>query len=146
VLTATTRTIRPAAPADRDALAALYRRCRRLAEWLPAAERAKADFDRDTKGEEIFVAIGEEGTLDGFIAVCGPECFVHHLYVRPEARRQGVANALLESLEGRFTFPWRLKCVRVNVAALEFYGNRGWKEIAAGMGVQGEYAMLELRR
>ena len=144
--TTTTRVIRAALPSDRDALAALYRRCRRLAEWLPASERARANFDRDTKGEDIFVAIGEEGTLDGFVSVCGPECFVHHLYVRPEARRQGVANALLESLAGRFAFPWRLKCVRVNAAALEFYGRRGWKEIASGMGIQGEYAMLELRK
>jgi GNAT superfamily N-acetyltransferase len=142
----TTRDIRPALPSDREALAALYRRCRRLAEWLPGPERARANLDRDTKGEEIFVAIGEGGTLDGFVSVCGPDCFIHHLYVRPEARRQGVANALLASLAGRFTFPWRLKCVRANVAALEFYGRRGWKEVAAGIGIQGEYAMLELRR
>jgi GNAT superfamily N-acetyltransferase len=139
------RAVRPATPADRESLESLYARCRRLAEWLPPTERAKADFDRDTRGEDIFVAIGADGALDGFVAIWAPECFVHHLYVRAEARRQGVASALLDSLVGRFPFPWRLKCVRVNSVALDFYAKRGWRRVGEGKGIQGEYAMLELR-
>jgi GNAT superfamily N-acetyltransferase len=138
--------VRPALPADREALSALYRRCRMLAEWLPAPERARSDFDRDTNGETIFVAVGEGGVLDGFVALWEPDSFIHHLYVRPEARRQGVASALLDALAEHFPFPWRLKCVRLNTVALDFYAKRGWKEVGAGKGVQGLYAVLELRR
>jgi GNAT superfamily N-acetyltransferase len=117
-----------------------------LAEWLPAPERARGDFDRDTNGETIFVAVGEGGVLEGFAALWEPDSFIHHLYVRPEARRQGVASALLDALAGHFPFPWRLKCVRLNTVALDFYSRRGWKEVGSGKGVQGVYAVLELRR
>jgi GNAT superfamily N-acetyltransferase len=138
--------VRSALPADRGALSSLYQRCRMLAEWMPASERARGDFDRDTKGETVFVAVGDGGELDGFVAVWEPDSFIHHLYVRPEARRQGVASALLDALAGHFAFPWRLKCVRANAVALDFYAKRGWKEVGAGRGVQGHYAVLELRR
>jgi GNAT superfamily N-acetyltransferase len=138
--------VRPALPADRAALSSLYQRCRMLAEWMPASERARGDFDRDTHGETVFVAMGEDGELDGFVAVWEPDSFIHHLYVRPEARRQGVASALLDALAGHFALPWRLKCVRLNTVALDFYSKRGWKEVGAGKGVQGHYAVLELRR
>jgi GNAT superfamily N-acetyltransferase len=138
--------VRPALPADREALSSLYQRCRMLAEWMPAFERARGDFDRDTNGETLFVAVGEGGDLDGFVAVWEPDSFIHHLYVRPEARRQGVASALLDALAGHFALPWRLKCVRLNTVALDFYSRRGWQEVGAGKGVQGHYAVLELRR
>jgi ribosomal protein S18 acetylase RimI-like enzyme len=138
--------VRPALAADRAALSSLYQRCRMLAEWMPASERGRGDFDRDTNGETVFVAVGEGGELDGFVAVWEPDSFIHHLYVRPEARRQGVASALLDALAGHFALPWRLKCVRLNTVALDFYSKRGWKEVGAGKGVQGHYAVLELRR
>ena len=137
--------VRPALPADREALSSLYRRCRMLAEWLPAPERGRSDFDRDTQGETLFVATGEGGVVDGFVAIWEPDSFIHHLYVRPEARRQGVASALLDALAGHFAAPWRLKCVRLNTVALDFYSRRGWKEVGAGKGVQGAYLVLELR-
>ncbi len=140
------RLIRPAAPGDREALRSLYARCRLLADWLPEAERSRSDFDRDTSGEEILVALGADGTLDGFVSVWKPGSFIHHLYVRPEARRQGVAGALLDALVGRLPFPWRLKCVRVNRIAMEFYARRGWREVGQGRGAQGNHAVLEMHR
>ncbi|HEX7607210.1 MAG TPA: GNAT family N-acetyltransferase, partial [Usitatibacter sp.] len=121
--------VRPALPADREALSSLYRRCRMLAEWLPAPERSRSDFDRDTRGEKIWVAVGEGGGIDGFVALWERDSFIHHLYVLPEARRQGVASALLDALAGHFPLPWRLKCVRLNSVALDFYSKRGWKEV-----------------
>jgi ribosomal protein S18 acetylase RimI-like enzyme len=144
--TVVTTRIRTASALDRAALEALYRRCRRLAEWLPARERAKADFASDTRDEEIVVAIARDGALDGFVSVWRPQSFVHHLYVRPEARGQGVGAALLAALVGRFPFPWRLKCVCANTRALAFYAKRGWREVDSGVGAQGRHVVLELDR
>ncbi|MGZ5038327.1 MAG: GNAT family N-acetyltransferase [Usitatibacter sp.] len=138
--------VRAASPEDGEALRSLYVRCRLLAEWLPGAEKGKSDFDRDTMGEEVVVSVGEDGAIDGFVSVWRPQRFIHHLYVRPEARRRGVAGALLGALAGTLPFPWRLKCVRANRVAMEFYAKRGWREVAQGSGVNGAYAVLELGR
>jgi GNAT superfamily N-acetyltransferase len=137
------REIRAAEGNDLEALAALYRRCRLVAEWLPRSERSRVDFGRDTQGEKIFVSIAADGTLEGFVSVWEPQSFVHHLYVRPESRGQGIGGLLLEHLEGRLALPWRLKCVRANAAALAFYAKRGWREVGAGTGPQGPHVVLE---
>jgi GNAT superfamily N-acetyltransferase len=92
----------------------------------------------------MLVAVGEDGALDGFVSVWRPQSFIHHLYVRPEARGRGVASALLDALAQRLPYPWRLKCVRVNRIAMQFYGRRGWREVGRGRGVQGDHVVLEL--
>lgn len=135
--------IRPAAASDLQSLEALYRRCRLLAEWLPPSERPKGDFASDTRGEMTFVALGEDGALEGFVSARQRESFVHHLYIRPESRGRGAGSRLLGYLSGQLDLPWRLKCVRANSAALAFYSRRGWKEIGSGTGIQGPHVVLE---
>ena len=135
--------IRRATQLDRDALEALYGDCRREARWLPE-KRSQASFAQVSGGEAVFVAVASTGTLEGLLSVWESEPFVHHLYVREDARRKGVAEALLKSLVGFLPFPWRLKCVRANQEALDFYLKRGWKEIDAGEGSEGAYVELRL--
>jgi GNAT superfamily N-acetyltransferase len=137
--------VRLAAVGDRDAIEALYRDCRRDADWLPA-NASRASLAQLSEGELIYVAIAEGGELEGFVSVWEPEPFVHHLYVREGSRRHGVAGALLAALVGKLSFPWRLKCVRANTAALDFYAKRGWRRIAEGVGSEGAYYELQLDR
>ena len=119
-------TIREATEHDKTALASIYIECREKADWLPSASKTRSDFERDTAGEAIFVSVAADGSIQGFIAVWLPESFVHHLYVHPGARGQGVGTALLDSLRGRVALPWTLKCAQANTQATEFYRNRGW--------------------
>ena len=135
--------IRRATELDREALESLYRDCRREARWLPA-KRSQASFAQVSEGEAVYVAVGSADKLEGLLSVWESEPFVHHLYVREAARRQGVAEALLKSLVGFLPFPWRLKCVRANTQALDFYAKRGWKPIDSGEGSEGAYFELQL--
>ncbi len=120
ILMASKHRIRPAEASDAAALQQLYAEIRAAAEWLPPAVRPGADFARDSAGEQVLVAVAQDGSIDGWIAVWGPEAFVHHLYVREQVRRQGVAQALLSSPLHRTARPWRLKYLCDNVVALHF--------------------------
>ena len=135
--------IRRATEPDRDALESLYRDCRRDAPWLPAW-RPEASFAQMSEGEAVYVAVGTDGALQGLVSAWESEPFVHHLYVREGARGNGVGAALLKFLVGRLPFPWRLKCVRANTKALEFYEKRGWVRIGEGDGSDGAYFELRL--
>lgn len=72
-----------------------------------------------------------------------PDAFIHHLYVRRESQRKGVALMLLKSLETQLPLPWKLKCLRANTGALAFYFSQGWKEVSSGDGDEGPFAVLE---
>ena len=137
--------VRPFEEKDRSALEAIYRQCRREATWLPAVVKQKADFARDTDGEALLVAVDASDAPEGFVSVWEPDAFIHHLYVRKEARRKGIAKQLLDSLATRLPKPWRLKCVRANDVALAFYLRHGWLEVSSGVGEEGPYAVLEKR-
>ncbi|QEL64057.1 hypothetical protein OTERR_05810 [Oryzomicrobium terrae] len=141
--------IRTATLADLPALQALYRRCRAQADWLPAASRATADFATDSLGELVLVAhslpsAARDGHVAGFVAVWEPDAFIHHLYVAPECRRQGVAGQLLAALAIRVAPPWRLKCLCANHGALAFYARANAREVGRGAGDDGPYVELEL--
>jgi ribosomal protein S18 acetylase RimI-like enzyme len=133
--------VRPCEPADRPALSAIYRECRGDAAWLPDGVRASSDFERDTAGEAILVAVDGDGDAVGFLSVWAPGRFIHHLYVSPCARRRGAGTALLDALA--LPKPWRLKCVRANVDATAFYVSRGWVEVGSGTSAEGAYAVME---
>jgi GNAT superfamily N-acetyltransferase len=135
--------VRRATESDRDAIETLFRDCRRDAAWLPSF-RTYMKFAQVSDGESVYVAVTGTGELLGFVSVWEAEPFVHHLYVREESRRHGVAGALLAALVGKLAFPWRLKCVRANTQALEFYLKRGWHRIGEGEGSEGAYFELQL--
>lgn len=135
--------VRRANAFDADALETLYRDCRRDAQWLPAT-RCESTFALVSQGEAVYVAVTDAGDLEGFVSVWESEPFVHHLYVREESRGRGVGGALLASLVGKLPFPWRLKCVRANTQALDFYTRRGWQPKGEGVGSEGAYVELLL--
>lgn len=137
--------VRPAKAIDARALQRIYANCIAAAAWLPQKARINADFAESSAGEHVHVAVIPNGEVAGFISVQLSESFVHHLYVRPEARCQGVGRQLLLSLQPLLYESWRLKCVRANQRALAFYIRFGWCEVASGESEHGSYAVLEWR-
>jgi RimJ/RimL family protein N-acetyltransferase/GNAT superfamily N-acetyltransferase len=142
--------IRAAMAADMFAVRNIFAACISGAEWLPGPSRLQTDFARVSAGELQYVATvgGKAGSGEalGFISVQPQESFVHHLYVHPDFCGQGVGRALLTSLESWLPTPWRLKCVRTNHRALDFYAARGWSEVGEGESADGAYAVLEWQR
>ena len=135
--------IRLATASDTESVQQLYRRTIRDAAWLAADARARTDFADVSQGESVYVSYAPDGRLKGFVSVYESDSFVHHLYVAPEFARRGVGTALFAFLHARLPFPWRLKCVRANAAALAFYASLGWREVGSGDSEQGACAVLQ---
>lgn len=137
-------TIRPAAQDDRPALRELFLHARREAFFWQVADHWRLeDFDMQTEGEDLLVALDGDARLAGFIAVWTPERFIHHLFVAPARQRQGVGRALLRALPQWHAQRYRLKCLTRNEAALAFYRNQGFTPIDAGVTGDGAYLLLE---
>lgn len=96
----------------------------------------------ETAEEAQFVAVGEDGTVVGFVSLYEPQAFVHHLYVEPALRGRGIGKALLEhavaAVGGRAT----LKCQIGNERAMTFYRRLGWIEVTAGTGEFGAWVAM----
>jgi GNAT superfamily N-acetyltransferase len=136
--------VRAATPADYPALQALYEGCRRHADWLPEHSRSGRDLAHDAYGERLWLAEDAAGRAQGFVGVWMPESFIHHLYVRQDVHRRGVARALLQALarEG-VPRPWRLKCLCANREALAFYRHLGWQQTDLGVDDDGPWVQLQ---
>lgn len=136
--------VRPATPADAGALQAIYAACIAGADWLPPAARRAPVFAEVSRGEAVFIAEDAAGTPLGLLSVQTAAPFIHHLFVLPQARGAGVGRRLLAALrDSGLPPPWRLKCVRLNLAALRFYARLGWREVGGGESAHGAYALLE---
>ncbi|MEV0280046.1 GNAT family N-acetyltransferase [Streptomyces sp. NPDC050610] len=93
--------IRAAGPADLDAV---------LAFWKEAAEGTSISDDRDgvarlvARDSESLLLAEVGGELAGTVIAGfdGWRCSLYRLAVHPDARRRGVATALLEAAERRF--------------------------------------------
>ena len=134
--------VRAAEPADADQIQAIFEQSLRQADWLPPGTEIDTDFKRNSSGEAVLVCLSPTGRISGFLAVYAAGAFIHHLYVAPDAQRQGVGRALLAALADMLPKPWRLKCVTANQAARQFYAHTGWVETEKALGSQGEYVVL----
>lgn len=134
--------VRRAEAADLDALAALFDAYRRFYEQpadVPRARRFLAE--RLANGESVvFVALRADGAgLAGFCQLYPTFCSVaaaptrvlYDLFVAPEARGQGVAQALMQAAEDDAR---RAGCVRLDLStahtnrrAQALYESRGWQ-------------------
>ena len=135
--------VRPLMLADAPAVQRIYAMCISTADWLPERARTAVDFARASVGERVHVATAPNGEVAGFVSVQPSRSFVHHLFVHPDAHGKGVGRQLLLALE---PVAWRLKCVRANERAIEFYLKCGWREIESGESEHGPYALLEWQR
>lgn len=129
---------------DRQFLRILYLTARQAAfTWRDTRHYRLEDFDRATRGEEIWVA-EEADKLLGFVSIYRADNFIHHLYVDPHLPPRGIGSALLHTAERTFTSAGSLKCLVRNQKALAFYHKHGWQNIATGCDSDEEYYLLYL--
>lgn len=136
--------IRKCKKSDLRSVFAVYQLARTAAcfQQEPAADFQ--DFKSIVEDEKVYAAVDGERII-AFISVYPPQSFVHHLYVLPEYRRQGIGEALVECVRDIFDSPLSLKCETANKAALEFYKKTGWNLFDKGSEKDGtEYILLTL--
>jgi ribosomal protein S18 acetylase RimI-like enzyme len=133
--------IRRAQTPDLDALAGLfdaYRRFYAQPADIGLARRFMAD--RMDRGDSVvYVAQAADGTLQGFTQLypswcsveAGPIMVLYDLFVTPEARGAGLAQALMQAAEDHAR---AAGCVRVDLStahtnhtAQALYESRGWQ-------------------
>ena len=123
---------------DAEAVARLFRAVRQAClPYLPDLHTPDEDlgFFRGRVFAECEVWVAQAGAIDGFIAFRSG--WVEHLYVRPERQGQGLVQALLAvAMKGRA--PLRLWVFQRNVAAIQFYRARGFREIERTDGSRNE--------
>lgn len=134
--------IRPFQKSDRDALQSLFAVCqeRYLPGLLPGGLE---DLAEATRGEPILVAVENDEPI-GFVSWWPPSDFIHNLFVRPDRFRRGVGTALLQACLAEMGRPARLKCLRDNQRAIEFYLSQGWRIGDPGEGPRGRYYWMVL--
>src|SRR6185295_8677621 len=99
---------------------------RRTFHWKDPLEFQLADFEKQTTGEVVSVAVDQDEKIIGFVSVFESDRFIHHLFVHPDYQRNEIGRLLLGSLTRWLPRPYRLKCVAANQRACEFYRKNGW--------------------
>lgn len=127
---------------DAPALQTLYAEAITNADWLPDSAKRSLRFADVSVNEEVHVAVRDDGQVLGLVSVQVGDPFIHHLYVDPLVRGEGVGQQLLASLQPWLPKPWRLKCVSLNTRALAFYARAGWREVGRGESEHGAYVVL----
>lgn len=127
---------------DRPALRQIFLLSRtRAFHWLDTRGYRLADFDTETAGERIWVAVRAEWPI-GFAAVYERNCFLHSLFVHPDHSGCGAGSALLTAVRGALPGRLQLKCLTRNAPALAFYQRHGFTVAGNGASANGDYLLL----
>ena len=120
--------IRPAAPADAEAVADLFLAAKAEMTYLPVlhTDAETRSWIRDVVlGDlEVWIAEDDNGRVVGFAAL--GDDLLEHLYVHPEAQKQGVGATLLTVAKERRPQALRLWVFQKNVDARRFYERHGF--------------------
>jgi len=136
--------IRKARPTDTAALASLFLESRRRAfHWKDPLTFQLEDFEKQTTGEVVSVAVDQNEKILGFVSVFESDRFIHHLFVDANYQRNEIGKLLLGSLARWLPRPHRLKCVAANQRACEFYAKNGWQQVDRGVSEDGDFLLLE---
>lgn len=128
-MTATDLLLRPATPADADAVAEVHLRARRAAP-MPAAVHDDAEVRAwlaarlDGSGDEVWVAVTDR--VVGYARFT--RTWLDDLYVDPDHVRQGIGSALLDLVKARHPDGFGLWVFVVNEPARAFYAAHGLVE------------------
>jgi ribosomal protein S18 acetylase RimI-like enzyme len=136
-------TVRGALTADLDRLAELFDQYRRFYGQSADLALARAFLSkRMQRNESILLVAPANGTIQAFAQLyptfCsvagGPLLVLYDLFVAPEARRRGLARALLNSVRehavAHGAVRIELATARSNVAAQRLYESMGWRRDA----------------
>lgn len=111
--------------------------------WLDTTNFALDDFEKQTQGEVILVAIFDKKIV-GFISLWLPDNFIHHLYIDENYQNKNIGTRLLETAIKKMRFPITLKCLALNTRAISFYMKKGFIQKEKGDSEEGEYFLFEL--
>jgi ribosomal protein S18 acetylase RimI-like enzyme len=109
---------------------------------MDTSQYALEDFDKETEGEHILVALDDEIPV-GFISLWLPDHFIHHLYISHTHTRKGIGRLLIEQTLTSIKKPVTLKCLIQNESAISFYIALGFREI--GRGISGNDAFIHFK-
>lgn len=113
--------------------------------WLDTQNYNLTDFDRETEGEFVLVALFDSKVV-GFISLWLPGNFIHHFYIDEDYQQHQIGTKLLEEAILIMNFPITLKCLEKNTIAIEFYKKRGFVAEDRGISVHGEYISFALHK
>jgi ribosomal protein S18 acetylase RimI-like enzyme len=88
-----------------------------------------------TRDPDLFLLAEIKGQIVGSImgGFDGRRGMIYHLAVRADLRNHGVATLLMEEVEKRLQARGCIKCYLLvfadNTEAIQFYENRGWREM-----------------
>jgi GNAT superfamily N-acetyltransferase len=136
--------LRPARPADADALAAILSDWIDQTEWMPRIHTR--DEDRGFAGhliEAMSVTVAEHGSRPvGFLA--RREGFIHALYLDAHARGLGIGRRLVAAAQAAVD-ELTLWSFQANAPALAFYAALGFAEAERGDGSGNDEGLPDVR-
>jgi len=109
--------------------------------WYDDKRLKLKDFDAVIQEEEVLVALIENNPV-GFIAWWTPDNFIHSLFIDPDFTGKGIGKDLLEKCLDRLGRPAKLKVLKANSKACDFYKYQGWKVESEGVSADGPYFLL----
>ena len=109
--------------------------------WLDSSNFELTDFDRDTEGEQIWLAMVSDQVV-GFISIWQAEHFIHHLFVSPSCLRSGIGASLLAISKQHYP-ALTLKCLVANQNAVDFYCSQGFEITATVESGAESYHLME---
>lgn len=137
--------LRPATPRDADAVTRVFLDSRAAA--MPYLPRVHSDEETLAwithvvlpTSTAVWVAeeAGEGGELLGFAVLAGDD-ELDHLYLRPDALRQGIGSRLLAKVRGAAKGALSLHVFQRNAAARAFYERHGFAAVAFDDGARNE--------
>lgn len=137
-------TIHKVVEKDVALLAKIFNESRSFAGCFSCESTEIEDFASQIDGEEIHVAAVDDVVV-GFMSVCTPENFIHHIYVLPQHQGTGIGSALIQRCVETYGVPLSLKCDTANIKAQSFYKRKGWSlGDESGTGKNGPWQRLWL--
>ena len=138
--------LRPAAPDDADAIAAVYAASFRLLTFLPMLHDIDSYrwYVANVMLKEWAVTIAEDGTgIVAFLGRRGEE--MGHLYTRPDRIGRGAGTQLIEAAKASGVGALELWCFEANARARRFYEARGFRAVRFTDGANNEERTADVR-
>jgi GNAT superfamily N-acetyltransferase len=136
--------LRPAIPADADAIAHIMRAALESFDWIPMLHTPEEDraFIRGRVLPNQTVTVAEvDRFIVGFIAVAGE--WVEQLYLDPAWTGRGIGSSLLSAATADLPAV-RLHCFQANAGARRFYERHGFRAEAFRDGAGNEEGLPDI--